>query len=82
MCVGANNQQAMVAFDAGENNEDKQPNQRWHGLYRQMALIMNDGPSGKGNKLKLPNCVLNGVRALFQDLDEGYTGHREVGGLE
>jgi hypothetical protein len=43
---------------------------------------MNDGPSGKGNRLRLPNCVLNGVRALFPDPDEVYTGHQEVGGLE
>jgi hypothetical protein len=81
-CVWDDNQPTMVAFDACESNKDKQPNQRRHGLYRQMALIMNDGPSGKGNRLKLPNCVLVGVRALFPDPDEVYTGHREVGGLE
>jgi hypothetical protein len=80
--VRDDNQQTMVAFDACENNKDKQPNQRRHGLYRQMALIMNDGPSGKGNRLKLPNCVLVGVRALFPDPDKVYTGHQEVSGLE
>jgi hypothetical protein len=76
-CVWADNQQAMVAFDQAENDEDAEPNKRRHGLYRQMALIINGGPSGSGNRLKLPTCVLTGVRELFPDPEAVYTGHKE-----
>ena len=81
-CVWDDNQQAMKAFDEAENNDEKQPNQRRHSIYRQMALIINDGPSGRGNRLKLPNCVLMGVRELFPDPGAVYTGHQEASGDE
>jgi hypothetical protein len=81
-CLWDANQPAMVAFDEAENDDAKQPNQRRHGIYRQMALIINDGPSGRGNRLKLPQCVVDGVRNLFPDPGAFYTGHKEAGGEE
>ena len=76
-CVWSNNERAMQEYDAAENDKDTQPNQHRHGLYRQMALIINDGPCGVGNRLKLPQCVLVGVRNLFPDPQAVYTGHRD-----
>jgi hypothetical protein len=40
-----------------------------------MALIINDGPSGRGNRVKLLSCVVSGVRELFPDPASVYTGH-------
>ncbi len=76
-CVWENNQEEMVNFDKANIDGDAPPNEHRHGLYRQMALIINNGPSGKGNRMKLPECVVNGVRKLFPDPDALYTGHLE-----
>jgi hypothetical protein len=54
----------MITFDAAENDENTEPNKHRHGLYWQMALIPNGGPTGHGNRLKLPPCILSGVREL------------------
>jgi hypothetical protein len=77
-CVWEHNQQAMIEFDRAKSKDDEDPNRRRFALYRQMALIINGGPSGRGNRLKLPPCVLFGVRALFPDPESVYTGHREL----
>jgi predicted metal-dependent RNase len=42
-----------------------------------MALIINEGLSGHGNRVRLPNYVLAGVRELFPDPAAVYTGHKE-----
>ena len=68
----------MIEFDDANNQSEAAPNERRHALYRQMALIINDGPSGRGNRLRLPACVVTGVRNLFADPDGNYTGHREI----
>ncbi len=67
----------MVLFSEAQNVEEATPKERRHSLYRQMALIINDGPSGHGNRVRLPNCVLTGVRELYPDPGAVYTGHRE-----
>jgi hypothetical protein len=77
-CVWERNKESMKMFDTAEHDEDTEPNKRRHALYRQMALIINDGPTGKGNRLKLPTCVVSGVRGLFPDPESNYTGHREM----
>jgi hypothetical protein len=41
-----------------------------------MALIINDGPTGR-DRVKLPICVLAGVWELFSNPEAVYTGHRE-----
>jgi hypothetical protein len=69
----------MIDFDEAEyHNKDTKPNKCHHTLYQQMTLIINDGPTGHGNRLKLPTCVLSGVRGLFPDPESNYTGHRET----
>jgi hypothetical protein len=68
----------MINFDNAEHNEDTEVNKRRHTLYCQMALIINDGPTGRGNRLKLPTCVLSGVQGLFPNLESNYTGHCET----
>jgi hypothetical protein len=77
-CVWANNKQAMAMFDKATHKEITLANQHHHAMYRQMALLINDGPSGTGVRMKLPGCILLGVRELFPDLDATNTGHRDV----
>jgi hypothetical protein len=67
----------MKLISEAQNNKEATPDQQCHSMYRQMALIINDGPSSHGNRVKLPNCVLAGVRELFPDPAAVYTGHRE-----
>jgi hypothetical protein len=61
-CVWDANKVQMVAFDEVTHDEDTEPNKRRHALYRQMALIINGGPARRGNRLKLPECVVLGIR--------------------
>jgi len=77
-CVWEANKQAMILHKETTDSQEAQPNRRRHTIYRQMALIINDGPSGRGIRVKLPGCVLHGCRELFPDPDAKYTGHREV----
>ena len=76
-CVWEANVESMRLFAEARNDEEATPNQQRHSLYRQMALIINDGPSGRGNRVKLPSCVVSGVRGLFPDPASVYTGHVE-----
>jgi hypothetical protein len=47
-------------------------------MYRQMVPIINDAPSSRGNRMKLPNCVLAGVWGLFPNPEAVYTGPKDV----
>jgi hypothetical protein len=47
------------------------------GMYRQMGLVINGGPTGKGVQLELPICVVNEVREMFPESDKRYMGHME-----
>jgi hypothetical protein len=76
-CVWETDVDSMVLFLEAQNEEEATPKERRHSLYRQMALIINDGPSGHGNRVRLPNCVFTGVRELYPDPGAVYTGHRE-----
>lgn len=77
-CVWESNRQGMIDYDDASNQEEAQPNQRRHRLYKQMALIINEGPSGRGIRIRLPACVVTGIRSLFADPDGNYTGHRDI----
>jgi hypothetical protein len=76
-CVWEANIESIRIFAKARNDEEATPNQQWHSLYHQMALIINDGPSGRGNRVKLRSCVVFGVRELFLDPASVYTGHVE-----
>jgi hypothetical protein len=71
-CIWEANVKDMELFAEAQN--DKEAQQR-HSMYCQMALIINDGPSSRGNRVKLLSCVVSGVRDLFPDPDLVYTGH-------
>jgi hypothetical protein len=77
-CVWTFNEQMIIDYDKATHDEETAQNTRRHAVYRQMALYINGGPSGSGNRLKLPICVLTGVRNLFPDPDAKYTGHRDL----
>jgi hypothetical protein len=77
-CVWAFNEKAMIEYDKATHDEDKAQSTRRHAMYRQLALYINGGPTGRGNRLKLPTCVLTGVRNLFPDPDAKYTGHLDL----
>jgi hypothetical protein len=76
-CVWASNKQEMITYDEVTHDDNTAPNKRRHALYRQMALVINGGPAGRGNRLKLPQCVLSGVRELHPDPESFYVGHRD-----
>jgi hypothetical protein len=77
-CVWKDNKESMISYDQAVNDEDTEANKCRHGLYRQMALLINGGPSGLGNRLKLPECVVTGVRELFPNPGANYVGHQEL----
>jgi hypothetical protein len=47
-------------------------------FYCQLVLYINGGPTGHGNRLKLPTCVLTGIQKLFPDPHEKYTDHHKL----
>jgi hypothetical protein len=77
-CVWIENKDTMILFDEATHDKNTQANKHRHAMYRQMALVINDGPSGAGVRMRLPECVLAGVRDLFPDPDNTYTGHRDA----
>jgi hypothetical protein len=82
-CVWASNRSGMVEWDENEHghlaSEDLPSNStRRKYLYQQMALIVLEGPLGKGNRITLPDYVNDGIRALLPEDKEGkYMGHKE-----
>jgi hypothetical protein len=76
-CVWRSNELSMIGYDKAENDDKTKPNKCRHQLYGQMALIINGGPTGYGIRLKLPVCVVDGIRELFPDPDAVYVGHKE-----
>jgi hypothetical protein len=69
-CVWITKKQEMLDYDDSEHDylpsEDFPPhNVRRKKIYRQMALYINSGPSGKGVRIELPKCVVDGCRECF-----------------
>jgi hypothetical protein len=73
-----NEKVVMIEYDKATHDENTAQSTRRHAVYRQLTLYINGGPSGRGNRLKLPTCVLTGIRNLFPDPDAENTGHLEV----
>jgi hypothetical protein len=82
-CVWASNKEAMLQFiDAEEHGlltGDDIPlsNQHRKGMYRQMALLLNGGPTGKGAGSEFPICVVNSVPEMFPESNKIYMGRME-----
>ena len=57
----------------------KQSSHRWH-LYRMCARMRNGGALG-GDRIQLPDCVVNHVRVLFPSTSGNYVGFID-GGVE
>jgi hypothetical protein len=76
-CVWFANKEAMLTWDLATNDSSVERKIRRKGIYRQMALIINDGPMGKGVRMQLPGCVVEGVRAIFPDPNAMYMGHKD-----
>jgi hypothetical protein len=72
------NEKVMMDYDKATHDENTAHSICRHAMYRQLALYINGGPTGRGNRLKLPTCVLTGVHNLFPYPDAKYTGHREL----
>ena len=68
-CVWVTNIDNMVAVDTAEHDAHVDMRTRRNVIYRQMSLIINDGPIGVGIRAILPPCVVAGVVALFPDAD-------------
>jgi hypothetical protein len=79
VCVMTANEYMIEIFDDGRQAEEVRLNNiRRKEAYSQMALTINGGPTpGAGNRVKLPKCVLSGIRSMFPDADGQYMGHRE-----
>jgi hypothetical protein len=79
ICVMTANELMIESFDDGrEADEECLNNIRRKEAYRQMALTINGGPTGAGNRVELPACVLSGIRSMFPDADGQYMGHRDA----
>ena len=81
-CVWVTNAGDMKVFDESEHNlvtVDDVPVASLHrkAIYRQMALTIAGGPTGKGVCIELPICVVDGVRNMFPDDDKKYMGHKD-----
>jgi hypothetical protein len=76
-CVWLKNREAMLTWDIATYDEEVEMKIRRKGIYRQMALIINDGPMGRGVRMQLPSCVVDGVRSLFPDPNAKYMGHKD-----
>jgi hypothetical protein len=46
--------------------------------YRNMFLVINEGPGSKGVRTQLPECVEKGMRALFPDSKGNFMGFKEA----
>jgi hypothetical protein len=58
-------------------------NTHHHTLDRQMAIRMNGGePLARGHRLKLPSCVVSGIRELCPSEDGMYVGHKDADDTE
>jgi hypothetical protein len=60
----------MRLFNVSEHghlpDKDSPPNNiRRKKVYRQMFLFINQGPSGAGVRIELPECVEDGTRLMF-----------------
>jgi hypothetical protein len=77
-CVWEENNHEMMQFAELCNKRESEPNQRCHTVYPQVALVINNGPSGRGNRLKLLECVTTGIREMFPDPKGKYTGHQDI----
>jgi hypothetical protein len=77
-CVWEEKKEEMVAYN--QMRCDGTPNKtRRHALYRQMAIKINDGePLGRGNRMKLPTCVVAEIRKLCPAKDGVYVGHQDA----
>jgi hypothetical protein len=69
-CVWITKKEEMLAYDDNEHDHlplsDFPPhNVRRKKIYRQMALYINSGPSGRGVRIELPKCVVDGCRECF-----------------
>jgi hypothetical protein len=69
-CVWIAKKEEMLDYDDNEHEhlpvDDYPPhNVRRKKIYRQMALYINSGPSGKGVRIELPKCVVDGCRECF-----------------
>jgi hypothetical protein len=79
ICVMTANEYMIAIFDAGREADEERPNNiHRKEAYRQMALTINSGPTGAGNQVELPACVLSGIRSMFPDADGQYMGHRDA----
>jgi hypothetical protein len=69
----------ICMFDAGREAEEEHPNNAHRKeAHRQMVLTITGGPTGAGNQIKLPECILSGIRCMFPDADGQHMGHRDA----
>jgi hypothetical protein len=78
-CMMTANSIMIQNFDDGRQGEEEHPNNiRCKEAYRQMALTINGGATGAGNRVQLLECVLSGIRSMFPDADRQYMGHQDA----
>ena len=78
-CVWAVNRADMVRADELVNEHlvgdiARVDARRRRYIYRQMSLIINEGPLGRNVRAQLPSCVVSGVRSVLPDPDGNYMG--------
>jgi hypothetical protein len=77
-CEWEEKKEEMVSYNETISGDTTNKARR-HSLYRQMAIKINDGkPLGRGNRMKLPTCVVEGIRELCPAQDGIYVGHQDA----
>ena len=69
--------QKMLDDTASSFESDMKPNALRHSLYRAFTAA-EYGYLGAGNRIVIPACVRDYIRALFPDEGGKYTGHRDA----
>jgi hypothetical protein len=80
-CLFVQHGELLLAFDAAEHGgraPDETPtnNLRRKALYRQLTLLLNNGPLGVGVRKPLPKCCVDAVRELLPS--ETFMGFMET----
>ena len=68
-------EQADILFDQNQT-DPLEPNECRKKLYREFVLY-HHGHQGRGKRIELPQCVLDGVRKMFPSENAEYMGHRD-----
>ena len=71
--------ESIFGYKGYQDIQDVPNNARRKQMYRIIAIQLNEGPMGKGVRMKLPFCCVEYVREAFpKKNEEEYIGHKDT----